>query len=122
MKILEYEVEDLDTFDPDVLEKIESETAKVLDTAEKSKQEEKKSSAIRMQCEAVVNYIDALWGEGTAEKVFNAKTNLIKSLKAFEEIQLGIKADTDMQSEEINKIINKYSPNRAVSRRIAAIK
>lgn len=116
MKVLNIELEDLDTFDPDVVEKIENAREKVLEEVGKAEQAEKRSEGIRIQCAAVAEFMDTLWGEGAAVKVFGKKTNLMQCLKAFEEIMLGFNDDISRQTEEMNGIIKKYSPNRAARR------
>lgn len=120
MKVLDYELENLDTFDPDVLEKIENATDEAVITFDEAKKSEKTSVGIRIQCEAVSKFIDTLWGEGTAKKIFGEKSNLVKSLKAFDEIKQALDEDTEKQTSEMNTIIQKYSPNRAQRR--AALK
>lgn len=112
MKILDFEVNDLDTFDPDVLEQIEIAKEKVLEISANAEKEEKQSVAVRMQCGAVAEFIDTLWGTGTAVKVFNGKINLVKAVKAFECIISGLNADTEKQMSELKAITAKYSPSR----------
>lgn len=116
MKVLECELENLDTFDPDVLEKIENAKDRVLEECEQSEKEEKRSVSIRRQCAAVAEFIETLWGKGTAKKVFSEKTNLLQCLKAFEDIMIGLGEDTNRQTEEVHDMIKKYSPNRAARR------
>lgn len=112
MKILDFEVNDLDTFDPDMLEQIENAKEKVLEASAKAEKEEKQSVAVRMQCEAVAEFIDTLWEKGTAEKVFGGKANLMKAVKAFECIISGLNSDTEKQMSELKAIAAKYSPSR----------
>lgn len=116
MKILEFETEKLDTLDPDVIEKIENARDKVLEACEKSESEEKQSVAVRTQCEAVAEFIDALFGNGTAKKVFGEKTSLLKAMKAFEDVMRGLNEDTESQTAEIQNIIKKYSPKRIIKK------
>ncbi len=98
MKVLDCELNDLDTFDPDVLEKVENARDRVLEECEQSEKEEKRSASVRRQCGAVAEFIETLWGEGTARKVFGEKTNLLQCLKAFEEICVGLDNDTQNQT------------------------
>lgn len=111
-----YELPDLDTYDPDVLERIESAFDKVISTGDEAEKQEKRSANVRMQCEAIAEFIDNLFGEGTAVKVFDGKVNLLKATKAFEEITVALNENSDKQAEEINNIVQKYSPSRAARR------
>lgn len=113
MKVLDYELENLDTFDPDILEKIENAKEKAISAFDNAKIAEKVSVSIRMQCEAVSEFIDTLWGNGTAKKIFGEKSNLVTSMRAFSEIRQALDEDTERQSAEIENIMQKYSPDRA---------
>lgn len=67
---------------------------------------------IRKQCKLIFNFFDEVFGEGTSKNIFGNKTNLRECIKAVETIIDHVNKDT----EEANKIINKYSPNRATRR------
>lgn len=113
MKVLDYELESLDTFDPDILEKIENAKEKAIATFDNAKNAEKVSASIRIQCEAVSEFIDTLWGNGTSKQIFGEKSNLVISMKAFSEIRQALDEDTERQSAEMDSIMQKYSPDRA---------
>lgn len=102
---------ELDIFDMNVAEKYEKAIAKVQEEAAKSKGL-KLSSSIRKQCTAVFECFDAIFGEGTHQKIFGERVNLIDCLKAFESLIQG----ANDQVKEVESINNKYSSNRAKRR------
>lgn len=111
MLINNVELEDINILDADVAEKYEVELEKVTRVAEEVKTL-KLSEAIRKQCEAIFEMFNSLFGEGTDKKVFGNRVNLVICLKAFEELV----GQANEQSKEIEKMANKYSPNRASRR------
>ena len=72
----------------------------------------KVSESIRYQCNAIFDIFNTLFGEGTDKKVFGNKVNLLTCLKAFEELVL----QTNTKNNEVEKLYNKYAPNRAQRR------
>lgn len=125
MKINNVEIEDLDLFDADVVEKYENEMVKVKEITEKVSTEFKEgkikqSEYIRKLCASVNEFFDSVWEKGTAFKVFNGKCNMITSIKAFAEVVdwANNKEAHKDQFDEVDKIINKYSPNRIEKRSV----
>lgn len=114
MKINNVELEDIDIFDADTAEKYEIAVKKVQEEAAASKLLEsiRLSEAIRKQCNAVFNCFNTMFGDGTDRKVFGNKVNLMICLKAFEELIIHV----NEQKKELEKLTNKYSPNRAQKR------
>lgn len=112
MKVFDTELERLDLLDPDMVEKIEDARDKVLECVKTASESQKQSESIRIQCDAVAGFINELWGEGTAQKIFKGKTNLLTYMKALGEILDGIEADTNAQYSELERITSKYSPVR----------
>ena len=107
----------MDIYDLDTAEKYETAIAefqKVTGELKLTSCEEDKalSSVIRIQCNAVFDCLNTIFGEGTDKKVFGNRTNLMVCLKAFEE--LAIYAND--KRAEMEKLGNKYSPNRAQKR------
>ena len=111
MLINNVELEDIDILDADVAEKYENALETIEGIAEKV-EGIKGSAAIRMQCTAIFNVFNVLFGEGTDKKIFGDKVNLLTCLKAFEELI----TVANSKKEEVEKLANKYSPNR-VNRR-----
>ena len=100
-----------DFFDADQLEVYERENQKVADTIKEPTQYEGKSTAdaIRIQCRIVDDFFNAVFGAGTAQKIFKGKSNIRDHMEAF-----GIVAASAMDARgELDAIEDKYSPNRA---------
>lgn len=113
MNILGVELE-YDFFDADQLEAYERENQKVAEDIKEPTQYEGKSAAdsLRIQCRIVDNFFDALFGAGTAQKLFKGKANIRDHMEAF-----GIMAQGAMNArEELDEIEDKYTPNRAERR------
>lgn len=105
------ELEDLDIYDLEVAERYEKALAKVreLSTKDNSKS---LSEGIKFQCNIIFDFFNTVFGEGTDKDIFGDKVNLMTCMKAFEEIVLKV----NEQKKEIEKLSNKYSPNRATRR------
>lgn len=84
VKILGVELE-ADLLNPDIREKYENYLEKVKEQSNDSLKCEKVSESIRMQCNAVIESIDGMFGEGSSKKVLGENTNLLVCLNAFEE-------------------------------------
>lgn len=112
MKINGIELEDLDILDLEVAEKYEKVIKGIKGIADKV-QGMTVAESIRTQCNAIFNVFNTLFGEGTDKKIFGNKVNLLTCLKAFDELVTQVNAP----NEEVEKIANKYSPNRAQRRK-----
>ncbi len=115
MNILGVELE-YDFFDADQLEAYERENQKVVEDIKAPAQYEGKSNAdaIRLQCRIVDQFFDALFGAGTAQKIFKGKMNIRDHMEAF-----GIMSQGAMNSRaEFEKTVDKYTPNRAERRQM----
>ena len=110
MKINGVELE-VNFLDADFMEKIENCCRKVSEQAEKSKTELKNltlSQQIKAECKIIKDFFDELFGEGTSEKIFQGKNDLMLCLSAFQDL---IEAKAKMQ-QEMNSLFAKYSPDR----------
>ena len=117
MLINNVELEDMDIYDLETSEKYEAAIAefqRVTGELKTTTNEDGKalSSVIRIQCKAVFDCFNTIFGEGTDKEVFGNKTNLMVCLKAFEELAVC----ANKQKDEMEKMANKYSPNRAQKR------
>lgn len=105
------ELEDLDIYDLEVAKKYDKALETVNDISEKVDRMSL-SEGIVYQCNLIFDFFNTMFGEGTDKKVFGSKVNLLTCLKAFEEFQLQI----NEQKKELDRLMNKYSPNRATRR------
>lgn len=113
MNILGVELE-IDLFDADQLEVYERENEKVAKDIKEPTQYEGKSTAdaIRIQCRIVDDFFDAVFGPGTAQKIFKGKANILNHMEAF-----GIVSQAARDARrEFNMVEEKYAPNRAARR------
>lgn len=109
------ELEDIDILDYEVAEKYEKALDSVKGIGDNVKGL-KTSESIKLQCETIFDVFNTLWGEGTDRKVFGTKVNLLICFKAFEELVAQTESNSKEQYNEMNKIVSKYSPNRATRR------
>lgn len=106
---------DLDLMDLDTAEKIERETKKVSIEAEKARGKSR-SESIKIQCYAIFNCIDNIFGKESHKKIFRDKVNLRDCLRVFEQLILEMQKQDNEDSKEFSQIASKYSPNRAQRR------
>lgn len=107
---------DFDFYEADSLELYEQENERVsIDIKEPTQYEGKRTSeSIRIQCGIIDKFFDNMFGEGTAQKLFNGRANLRIHMEAFAQM-----ADAAHESRrELDAIEDKYSPNRAERRKI----
>lgn len=112
MIINKVEIGDLDIYDADVVERYENTLAEVEKKTKESEKATKVSESIRQQCNIIFDCFNSLFGADTDVKIFGGKTNLLVCLKAFEELITQV----NEQRGELEKMLNKYSPNRATRR------
>lgn len=115
MNILGVELQ-FDFFDADELDVYERENQKVAEKIKEPTQYEGKTTAeaLKIQCGIVNDFFDAVFGEGTAEKIFKGKNNIKDHMEAF-----AIVANEAMSCrDEFDAMTNKYSPNRAERRQM----
>lgn len=99
MFINNVELPNIDAADAFVMERYEAALDRVAEKMNKlDTKGKRKSEVIRIQCKAVFEFFDGVFGEGTAKKVFGESVNLIKCLDAF-----------DAAVREVNKLENKIS-------------
>ena len=110
---------DYDIFDADKAEAFETElnsVAKKMESLEKDSDGMTYAQVIRIQCEAVANCFDVLFGEGTAAKIFDGVVNLKVAMKAFEDLVVGVNEKKTEIEEMAKKTRIKFSGNRAQRR------
>ena len=111
IKVNGFELEDLDIYDLEVAEKVDKELKKV-DEVANSLEGLAMPDIIRTQCNAIFDLFNNLYGKDTDKKIFGEKVNLVICLKALDDFV----SEMRNRNKEIEKISNKYSPNRAARR------
>ncbi len=112
MLITGHEVQDLDFLDADVLEKVEAASEKVVNECKKAGKAKKESEGVRIQCNAIAEFINELFGEGTAEKLIKNGSNLFACINVFGEVIKAIEQSKIEQNQEFEKLFSKYSVER----------
>lgn len=75
------------------------------------------SQILIIQCEAVFNFFDQIFGEGTSKQIFGEKTNLELCLDAIEQFKKEFNRDAQIATNNIkSRLGNQYSSNRAQRR------
>lgn len=87
---------------PNLIRKFESEKLKVVEKANKSKNMKSAVDSIEAQCNAVIDFIDCIFGKGSARKVLGEETDLLTCLDAFSELMR-------MYPEQVNPVISQYA-------------
>ena len=105
------ELEDLDIYDLEVAEKFDK-ALKDIDILKEEIKVMGNVEGIRTLCTAIFEVFNTMFGEGTDKKVFGNRVNLLICLKTLEEFVLKMKE----QEKEMDKLMNKYSSNRAQRR------
>ena len=105
MKINNIELE-LDMYDADMMKKVEKAITNVVENVNKVCKTN--SESIRLQCSAIMDCFNTIFGEGTDKNLFGGKTNLIVCLDAFEILANEI----NNQKAKLAKINNKYNLNK----------
>ena len=59
------------------------------------------ADAIEMQCNAVIKFVDDVFGPGSAQKVFGEETDLLTCLEAWEDL-------TNLYETQVNPIVREY--------------
>lgn len=113
LKICGQELE-LDLFDADVMEVYEKSMDRVVYRAEERKKHTEMSNAegIREMCGIVKDFFDEVFGDGTSEKLFKGKDNLLVCMDAFGIVS----TESNKMKGQATAITNKYNMNRAQRR------
>lgn len=107
---------EMDIYDVDFYEKFESEVRNVNHKVNEipSKRGETAAQQLRRQCKAVKEFFDAVFGTGTAEKLFHGKNNIKDCTVAYQTVINAAGAAMSAYNEETTKafdeIRTKYAP------------
>lgn len=89
---------------PKLIRKFEEGKIKVADKAIASKNIPELSEAIEEQCNAVIEFIDDIFGSGSSRSVLGEETDLLTCLDAFMELM-------EMYDKQVVPVIEKYNDN-----------
>lgn len=101
VKILGVELE-APLLNHEVARRYEDGTMKVLETAEKTLECGIGSDGIEMECNAVIDFIDDIFGPGSAEKVLGKDTDLLTCLEAWGDL-------AGLYEEQVNPILEEQN-------------
>lgn len=93
---------------PKVMNQFNDGLKQVANKAYASKDLSDSATAIEAQCNAVIYFVDDIFGTGSAKKIFGDETDLLTCLDAFEEL-------SQLYEKQVNPILKEYS-NRAMQR------
>lgn len=97
------EITDIDVCDYAVMERYEAAHDVVLEKSKQAKQVcKRRSELIKYQCEVVFEFMDTVFGEGTAKKVFGDSCNLRTALAVYEEVTLAVNKLDNQFNESVN--------------------
>lgn len=91
-----------------VARKYDDGIARVVKIADETKHCNSGSEAIEKQCNAVVDFIEDIFGKGSALKVLGEETDLLTCLDAWEEL-------TDVYEKQVNPILEERN-KRAIAK------
>lgn len=83
-------IPDPDVGDLEFLEKYEAQNDVIVTKLNEMDKDIRRSEAVRTQCTLVFEFFDAVFGEGTAKKIFGEKVNLKTCIDAYEEAVNGV--------------------------------
>lgn len=93
---------EFDFYDADQMEVFEKAFEGARVDMEKAFKSQKQSQLIRGVCQATINMIDEIFGEGTANEVFQGETNFRKSMQVFN----ALVEEKIKQEEEVDNIVS----------------
>ncbi len=87
-----------DLLNPKVARKYDDEMKKVVETANKAGKCGDGIEGIEMECNAVIGFIDNIFGSGSARKVLGEETDLLTCLDAWEDL-------TGLYENQVNPLV-----------------
>ena len=101
-------IPDPDVGDLEFLEKYEAQNDIIVARMNEMDKNIRRSEAVRVQCTLVFEFFDAVFGEGTARRIFGEKVNLKLCIDAYEEAVNGINSrDAKLANYFRNKDVNR---------------
>lgn len=87
---------------PNVAKRYEDRIEAAVETFRKSMECKRGSEGIEMQCDAVIDFIDDIFGAGSAKKVFGEETDLLTCLDVWREL-------LELYDEQVVPVIREVS-------------
>lgn len=95
---------------PEVSKRYEDGFDKVVKTFDEAAKCERGSDGIRMQCQAVIDYVTDIFGEEQAKKVFGESTDLLECMDILEEMyDMYEKYITPKVTKKKQELIDRFS-------------
>lgn len=95
---------------PEVVKRYEDGFDKTIKAFDEAEKRERGSDGIRMQCQAVIDYVTDIFGEEQAKKVFGESTDLLECMDILEEMyDLYDKYITPKVTEKKQALIDRFS-------------
>lgn len=110
---------ELDLQDVESVERYEEAFDKMGEEEKKIPQDGKTSAHLKAYCTMFRHLFDNLFGEGSANKILGEKDNTRVATEAYESFLAFAAAQQTPIIEAQNRIMNRYSPNRAQRREAA---
>lgn len=118
MKLKDIEV-DFSFTDADCIERLENASKKVIEKTKLSdKKEMSLSEAVREECKIIDEFLNEVFGDGIAEKIFKGKKDLQEHMELFTDI-MNAKIETTKATQNLYDSLEnkaKYMPNRETRR------
>jgi len=115
-KINGVELDELEVNDLAVAERIEQGIDMVARECSGIPDDAPRTAKIRTECNAIFDFFDILWGDGTAKNVFGGQTNLIAAATAYKDAIMLIQAKDKSDEAELLSAFKEAMPNRAARR------
>lgn len=93
---------EFDFYEADQMEIFEDAIDRAREEIDKALEAKKQSQLIRGICQATINMLDEIFGEGTANEVFQGETNFKKSIEIFN----ALVKERIRQEEELNVVVD----------------
>lgn len=106
------ELPDIDVCDYSVMQHYEAAHDVVLEKCNNAKNVcKRRSELIKYQCETVFEFLDSVFGSGTAKKVFGDTCNLKVALDVYEKVALAVNKLDESFAEEVHDHFKQRKPN-----------
>ncbi|MGL5718019.1 MAG: DUF6673 family protein [Paraclostridium sp.] len=114
MRINGVKFENFDIMDADVAILTEMEMEKLSNT--KVPEGVSWTEVITLQCDSTFKFFDAVFGEGSADKIFKGKRNLRLCVDCIDEFKKEFDREIKIETEKVKTKTGMYSANRAQRR------